>query len=415
MTIVPIREDNAYVAAGLQSAQGTPVTPSYCFRWLDGSKLEFDMKTLEVWEGDGSRHLSQLIKEHQMVKLNLKLYPRPIEVGFLESAAMGIGADTYTAASINTTVSANTTAGASTINVPVNTGLTGAGTITLVVGAGSVNEEVATFVTPVTGAGPYTLTVAASGSLKNAHSTSDVIRSYSQHVLSDQNDSAYYTFEVGLGSLNGGAGPSIRVTDCKVEEIKRHAKAGSLLEYELTVYGLASVSQGSPLTVTYENHSPFLYSQSNGGWTLNGSTTGDAAAVSSFNIDQKNNIDTSVQAEQLSLAALVFGNLSIKVTVELIMQNTNQIALTYWGSTNGTTDAQAIGAGNMTVKFTQPDGFHTLALYIPTLHYNTLKMPEPKKDGKHYKFTCNAESVSNQSANAYLLQATVQNTKNVSY
>lgn len=54
MGIIPIRADNAYVGMALQSLQGTPVAPNYFFRWLDGTKMEYDMKVEEVWEGDGN-------------------------------------------------------------------------------------------------------------------------------------------------------------------------------------------------------------------------------------------------------------------------------------------------------------------------------------------------------------------------
>lgn len=413
MGIIPIRADNAYVGMALQSLQGTPVAPNYFFRWLDGTKMEFDLKTTEVWEGDGTRHLSQIIKSHQMVKATIKLHPRPIELGFLESAALGIGADTFTTAASSTTVSAGTIVGATTITVAASTGLPGSGTIPLVVGAGTANEEIATFNMPATGAGPFVLTVSASGTLKNIHNTSEIVRQTSQHVLADGVDSPYYTLEYGLGSLNGGAGPSIRITDCKVESIKREAKAGGLFELELELYGIATTSQGSPSTVSYENHNPFLYSQSNGGWTVNGSTTGDAVAVSSFSVTQKNALDTGIQAEQLTLAALVFGNLDIDVKLDLIFQNSSLIAQTYWNG--GTVDAQPMGAGTTIVKFTQPDNFHVAQYTIPTLQYTKTKMPEPKKDGKHYKLEVEGKSVSNQSANTYLVQCKVLNTNNVTY
>lgn len=415
MPIVPIREDNAYVGIAKQGSQGSPSAPTNFVRWLDGTKLEFGMKTAEVWEGDGSRHVSQLIKENQMVKVTVKFNPRPVELGFFEAASLGTNSDTFTTATVSTTVSANTSSGATAITVPVNTGLTGSGTITLVVGAGTANEEIATFNLPVTGVGPYTLTVANSGTLKKAHSTSDVIRTFSQHVLTDQIDSPYYTVEVGLGSLNGGAGPTLRVTDCKVEQIQRTAKAGGILEYAVDFVGIATVAQSQPATVSYENHNIFLYSQSNGGWTLNGSTTGDAQAVEQFSITQKNAVDTGIQAEQLTLAALIFGNLEVKSNVEVIMQNSNLINLTYFGSTTGTTDSQTIGSGNLTVTFTQPDSFHVVTYTLVTMNYAQLKMPEPKKDGKHFKFSLEGTSTSNQGQNSYIIQVTVQNTQNSSY
>jgi hypothetical protein len=285
----------------------------------------------------------------------------------------------------------------------------------LVVGAGSANEEIATFTIPATGVGPYTLTVANSGSLKKAHTTSDAIRTYSLHTLTDQIDSPYYTVEVGLGSLNSGAGPTLRITDCKIEQIVRSAKAGGILEYTVDFIGIATTAQNNPATVSYENHNIFLYSQSNGGWTLNGATTGDAAAVENFSITQKNGIDTGIQAEQLTLGALIFGNIDVKTNIEIIMQNSQLIALTYLGGTAGTTDSQTIGSGSLTLTFTQPDGFHSVTYTLTTLHYAQVKMPEPKKDGKHYKLTLEGTSVSNQGQNAYIISVAIQNTQNTAY
>jgi hypothetical protein len=355
------------------------------------------------------------VKENQMVKITVKFNPRPIEMGFVESAALGTSSDVFTAATVSTTVSANTTAGATSITVPANTGLTGTGTIALAVGVGTANEEIATFTLPASGVGPYTLTVANSGALKKAHSTSDVVRSFSLHTLTDQVDSPYYTVEVGLGSLNGGAGPTLRITDCKVEQIQRSAKAGGILEYTVDWIGIATVAQASPSTVTYENHNIFLYSQSNGGWTLNGSTTGDAAAVETFQLTQKNGIDTGIQAEQLTLGALIFGNIDVKSNLEVIMQNSQLIGLTYLGGTNGTTDSQTIGSGSLVLTFSQPDGLHTVTYTLTTLHYSQLKMPEPKKDGKHFKLTLEGTSVSNMGQNTYLIQVAIQNTQNSTY
>lgn len=415
MTLVPIRSDNAYVGISKQSSQGVPVAPSVFIRWLDGTKFEYDLKNDTVWEGDGTRRLSQLVKKTQSIKCTLQFNPRPGEIGFFETAAMGYNSDTLATATVSTTVSASTLVGASSLTLPSNVGLSGTGTIALVVSAGTANEEIQLFTLPATGSGPYTITLANSATFKNTHSSGDAVRTYSMHTISDSYDSPYYTIEFGLGSLNGGAGPTIRVSDCKVEAIHRSSKAGELLTYKVEFIGIASTSQGSPSTVLYENHSPFLYSQSFGGWTINGSQTGDALAVESFEIDQKNNLDTSIQAEQLTLGALIFGNLDVSIKSEIIMQNSNLIALTYWGSATGTSDSQTIGAGNMTLTLKQPDNFHQVTYTIPTLHYEKVAEPEPKKDGKHFKLGIQAMSVSNQSQNTYLLQVQVQNIQNTTY
>jgi len=413
MPIVPIRADNAYVGIGKQSAQGTPVAPSTFVRWLDGTKFEFDLKVEEVWEGDGTRRLSQVIKNNQSVKSAIVFNPRPIELGLFETACMGAGSDAITVPTVSTQLSAGTSIGATTITVSSNTGLTGSGTIALMLTPGSASEEVAVFTVPATGSGPYTLTVANSGTLKNAHSSSDTVVSQATHVVTDQSDGSYYTIEYGLGSLNGAAGPTIRIADCKIESIKRSGKAGMLLEYTVDFHGIATTSQGSPLTVTLEAHQPFLYTQ--GVWTVNSSTTGDALAVESFDITQKNNLDVGIQTEQLTLAAIIFGNLSIAVTASLVMQNPQLIALTYWGSATGTTDSQTIGAGALNLKFTQADQYHSVQFFVPTMHYKKITEPTPKKDGKAYKIGLQSEGTSNQGANSYILQTTVTNSQTTAY
>ena len=412
MPIVPIRNDNAYVGISKQVSQGTPVAPSTFLRWLDGTKFEFDLKVESVWEGDGTRRLSQLIKNKQSVKMTINFNPRPVEMGLIEQMAMGSGSDTYTAPTTATTLASSVTAGATSISLAANTGLTSAGTAKVMLTPGSATEEIVTITTPGTGSGPYSYTIANSGTAANAHSSGDSVITSAKHVFTDQSDGDYYTVEIGLGSLNGGAGPTIRVADCKINSLKRESKAGMLLEYSMEIEGLATAAQGSPAVVTLENHSPFLFVQ--GAWTLNGSTSGDALAVESFDIQQKNGLDL-VQTESLVPSAIIFGNLNIEVTANLVMQNQQLIALTYWGGTSGTTDSQTIGAGSLTLIFTQADGFHTVQYKIPTMHYSKITEPAPKKDGKHYNIGIKAEGVSNQGANTYLLQTTVQNGKTSAY
>lgn len=416
MVVVPIRSDNAYFGLGKQSGQSIAHAPTNFFRWLDGSKLEYDMSAAEIWEGDGSRHLSQLTKTKQSVKMTLLCNPRPIELGYLECAAMGASSDIVTAATVNTTTSGVTNnAGATTLTLTNNTGLTASGTSFVIVDPGIANkEEIVAITTPGTGVGPYVYTIANSGTLKFTHSAGATVQTSTLHTETDQSDGVYYSAEVGLGSLFGANGVTIRITDCKVESLKRTSKAGGYLEYEVVLMGIASVVQGSPSTVLFENHNGFLFTQSNGGWTLNGSTVGDAVGVEAFTIEHKNNLD-GVQTESLTYAAIIFGNMGLNVTADLVYQNNNLVAMTYFGSTSGTTDAQAIGAGNLTLVFTQADGFHTVTFTVTTLHYSKTQVPEPKKDGKAYKVNVAAASVSNQALNTFLLQVAVTNAQTTAY
>jgi len=413
--IIPLRANNAYIGLGKQSVSGTAVAPTLFPRWLDGTMLQIEMKAEDIWEGDTTRHLSQVIKNQQSVSVKLTCYPRPVEMGFLETAALGVGGDSVTPATVNTTLSASTSIGATAITVASNTGLSGSGTISLVIQPGLGTEEVALFNIPATGVGPYTLTVNSgynSGALKTAHTNSSVVQSATTHTITDQYDGNYYTLEVGLGSLNGGAGTSFRVRDCKVETIKRSSKAGMLLQYEVDFIGIASTTV-SPATVTLENHQPFYFVT--GTWTLDGSTSGDAPNVETFDITQKNALDTTIQTEQLNLAATIFGQLTCEVQYEVVFQNANRIFQTYYGSTSGTADAQAIGTGALSLIFAQVDGFHTVTYVVPTIHYTKIGFPAPKADGKHFKLAVTGSSVSNQGANTFVVESIVQNTQTAAY
>lgn len=361
-------------------------------------------------EGDATRRLSTIIKNRQHVKIKLTCNPRPVEMGFMETMAMGAGADALTAPVTNTTLSNSPAAGAATFQLASNTGLTGAGTAVLDLTPGSAVEEVVTVTTPGTGAGPYTYTIANSGVLKFAHTTADTVLSPAIHTLTDQSDGNYYTTEVSLG---GTAGIVLRVRDCKVETVKRLSKAGGLLVYEVELIGISSTVQGSTSTVTLENRQPFLFTQ--GVWTLDGSQSGDALNVEAFDISQKNNLDAEIQTEQLVLAALIFGKIQIDVSYELVMVNGNKIAQVFFGGTAGTTDSQTMGSGSLTLVFTQADGFHVVTFTITTLLYTKVGLPQPKNDGKHFKLPVTATSVSNMGQNTFVLKAAVQNVQTTAY
>jgi hypothetical protein len=410
MTILPIRSDNAYVGIAKQASQGVPVAPSLFVRWLDGTKLDIDLKTDTIYEGDGSRRLGIVVKKSQSVKATIVFNPRPIELGFFETAALGIGADTVTPPTVNTTLAAAATKGASTLSLASNTGLTSNGTAVVNVSPGTANEEIVSIVTPVTGTGPYTATIANSGVLKNNHSSGDTVVSSTTHTITDQSDGNYYTLEFGLGSLFGANGATLRITDCKLDTIKRSGKAGGLLELTVEFLGIASVLQSTPSTVVLERHAPFLYQQ--GVWTLNGSQLGDALAVESIDIDQKNAVD-GVQTEQLTFAALIFGNIAVTTKAKLTYQNNNLLALTYFNG--GTTDAQAIGIGSLSVVFTQPDQYHSVTYTLSNLNYTQVTLPAPKKDGKHYVIDVTGEGSSGDGTYSNVIQAVVTNAQTTAY
>jgi len=180
--IVPIRSDNAYVGFAQEATAGTPVAPTWFPRWVDLS-IEYDMKAEEVMEGDGTRHVSQLVKNQQMVKIKYKCYPRMNEMGAIEKQVMGTGGDTITTATPSSTSTGSVTGGTSTsITLTSGTGFaaTGqSGTFQMLVGAGTTADpwEVVTFTAPVSGA---VLTVAATyngGKFKSNHPSGTTVAS----------------------------------------------------------------------------------------------------------------------------------------------------------------------------------------------------------------------------------------------
>jgi len=408
--VAALRGDNAYFGLGKQSLGGTAVAPTVFPRWLDGSSIEIDAKMEDIWEGDSSRRLSQIIKNRQMVKIKLVCNPRPVEVGFLVCAALGAGADTPTAPATNTTLAASVAAGATTFTVASNAGLTSAGTAVLDIEPGLSTEEVVTVTTPVTGAGPYTATIASGGVTKFAHANAGTVISPVVHTETDQADGNFYSVEVSIG---GTSGIIIRARDCKVETFKCSAETGRLLTVELEMIGLAVLVQGSASTVTLEARQAFLFTQ--GVWTLDGATTGDAPNVSKFDLTVKNNLDKDIQTEALILAGLIFGNINVDVTLEVVFTSASHIALTYLGSTTGTTDSQTLGVGSLSLLFTQADTFHTLKASITTLVYTKAGVPQPKRDGKAFRMPLQGSSTSNMGANTNVVQYVTQNVQVAAY
>lgn len=419
--IVPMRGDNFYIGFAPETTPGTPVAPTFFPRWLNGTSLEIDMKTQRIKEGDGSRRNALIIKNGQKVKIKFVALLRPIELGQLIAAAMGASSDTFTGPTVSTTLSASTAVGATSVTVAANTGLTGSGTIALALEPGTSTEEIATFNIPATGTGPYTLTVNSGyngGQLRIAHSNSGVVKSSASHVLTDQTVGGYFTFECGFGNLYGGFGTALRVRSCQIASIKFGAKAGEALKCEIEVIGISSTVQGTAATVTLEQHQVFLFTQT--AWTIDGATTGDAPNLEEFEIECKNMLDDTIQTEQLTLAALLFGELEINAKYKITWTSTSRIFLTYFGSSSGTTDAQALGLGALNAVFSQPDNLHTLAFNILTLAYLKAQPPIPKEDGKHYIQEVEGTSVpvppsGSGPNNAYLLQTTLTNTRYSSY
>jgi hypothetical protein len=313
-------------------------------------------------------------------------------------------------AAINTSFTSSAIVGATTIVVGNQIGISG--TPLVVLSPGTINEEVVTLTaSSVTGTGPWTYTLAGSATLKNAHTSGDTVIAAVSHVETDQTEGDYYTCEVNLG---GASGITLRVRDCKVDQCKISADSGKVVKYEVDLTGIACTVQGTPSTVTLENHLPFLFTQANGAWTIDGSTTGDAVAIQKLEITRKNNLD-AVQTEALILAAIIFGKLQAEASLTIVYSNNTKINQAFFGSATGTTDAQPVVIGSVLVTFTQADGMNALTLSLPSLVYSKVTLPVPKADGKAFTLPIMGNSTSNNGATAYMMKTTVANFQTTTY
>ena len=88
----------AYFGFIPQVTFNTPLAPTSFIRWLDGSMLEPELKTEEIFEGDGGRDASLVFKSGQSWKGKLVCYPRPIEMGHILKMIFGLTSDAISGA-----------------------------------------------------------------------------------------------------------------------------------------------------------------------------------------------------------------------------------------------------------------------------------------------------------------------------
>jgi len=418
--LVPFRGSNFYAGFSEETVPGTPVAPSIFPRWRNGTKVEIAADFSEEKEGDGSRRTTLLIKTGSKVKITLVSSLRPNERGYFEKWAQGASSDTYTAPAVSTTLAGATLANATSVTVHANTGLTGSGTIALVLEPGTATEEIAIFTIPATGGSdPFTLAVDPSyngGHLKLAHANSGAVKSKATHTIPDGNEGPYVTAEFGFGNLFSAGGTAIRVRSCKVNKFTTEGEKGKILMDTIEMIGIVSTVQGSPATVTLEQHGPFIFYQ--GAYTVDGNST--AQALRKFSLERNNNVDDDTQGEGLNPTCLIFTDLDVKLKYSLILTSFSPIYKTFFGSTTGTTDSTQVGLGSFNALFTQPDTLNTLAYNILTVGYTNTPWPDAQEDGKHWDLDVEGTSVvvppsGSGPNNAYKLQTTLTNTQYGAY
>ncbi len=492
--LAPLRASNGYIGLGKQSVIGNAVSPTIFPRWRDGSVLSVELKAEDVEEGDTSAQLSAIIKNEQSVKIKLIFVARPIIAGFVETAALRSGSDTYTGPTVSTTTSsvlalgatANTTlngavaAGATSIvvtsntgftpsgfSIPVildagtnvsevvtltsaasgttftvtalkfahasgatvqtpagftlaaNTGLTASATKALCLDAGLSTQEFITILTPGVGSGPYSYYMnsnTTSGAFAQTHTNGGNVQSTAQHAISDQAGNCNpYTIEFGFGTTSGKS-MVLRVRDCMPTMCKRSGSKGGLWIYDTDWVGTATTLQASPSSVTLEIGNPFLYTQIQGGVTLDVST-GETAYLENLDISTNNNVEL-IQTELLTpdapLADAIRTDLSW-TSVWQTSQSQNRMANVLMGGINGTSDAQTILNNPITVVLAQPDKFNQITYSIPNINNVKYTMPALKAKGGHFAQQVDCSATNAQGANTNIMTVTVLNTQNSAY
>ena len=397
------RNNLFYMGAGKESAWGTAVTPTWFWRWLDGSDANPDAKFSEEREGDTSPHVSLMFKTSQIWAIKVVEYVRPISVGYALQALLGSGSDSF-AAGLASTLSSPVIAGASTFITVANIGNVGASVpINFSPAyAGLVYETQLVNLAGRTGTGPYTYALAGAGTFQYAHPGSDPVTAAQVHTFTRQvGGFDAYSIEVAFGSSSFGLAKAFRIRDCVCMEVMLDSSApNKAVKLEHTWYGAPAAIQASLTAITQEGTNivgaaggPLTHASALSTWSIDGSTSGttNAATIKTFKLTLKNTLTPEeLQTEGLYPPYYMPGNFDITGDLTVIFQNYNQYLETYYGSTSattGATDSIITGFGALAATWApaniagNTDPLNSLALSLPNVGYKAAKLT-PKLDGK---------------------------------
>ena len=391
--LTPIRGNDAYIGWIKQAAWGTPLAPTFFWRWLDGSEWNPEMKLTSEREGDTSPFISIAWKTHQMGMVKVVEYARPISAGCALQALLGSGSDTYTAPTISTTLSSAVLAGATSLSTVATLGTVGTLAVAVEGGYSSTTGEIVTVdLTTHTGAGPFTYTLANAATFRLGHSNSGTVVSQASHALTRQTGPYDpYTLEWAYGHAGGTPSSAWRLQDAVCTELKISGQANHPIRFEHTWYGALSKLQAALSSPVYEGagvigtpSAPFRFDQGGSSWQIDGAGTGNAATIAKYDVTIKNSTDVQeFVTETLTPAYFQPGNCDISANLDVVFQNFAQYYETYFGSTapaSGSSDSAIVGVGSFQVTHTL-DAINSLLLNLKNAAYQTAKIT-PKLDGK---------------------------------
>jgi hypothetical protein len=391
--MTPIRQNLFYIGWGKQSAWGAAVPPTSFWRWLDGSEANPEAKFATEREGDTSPYMSLIYKSGQYWTVKVVEYLRPITAGCAFQALLGSGSDTYTAPAKSSTLAAAVVAGATTFQSTGDLGNSSTLAINFTPGVASATYEVQTVnLASRTGTGPYTYTLAAGATFKNAHNSGDTITSASTHVFARTSYSYDpYSIEFAFGDGTHAPYQAIRLRDTVCVDLKLTSVAGKPVRLEHTWYGAASILQSALATVVLEGTTvvgaaggPLTHFMAGSSWQVDNAGTGNAGSIKQFDLTLKNtSAPDEFQSEGISPAYFAPANFDITGQLQVIFQNYQQYYETYYGAASpaaNAVDSYLVGYGQAAVTWTG-DGVNSLQASLPSLAYTAAKLT-PKLDAK---------------------------------
>lgn len=426
--LTPLRSNNSYVGAAKQAAWGTAVPPTWFWLFGDGTAADLDAKMQTEREGDTGPHINLMWKseEHAVIKIVEKV--RPITAGYTLQNLLGTGSDTFTAATQTTTVAgAGAAAGGTTIVLTASIGNVGTLAIAVNPGLGNATFEVVTLdLTSRTGTGPYTYTVAASGTFLNAHTAGEAVRSLSKHVFKRATGNSTFdpcTIEVGLGTQGSAPFQAMRYVNACCADLKLHSEKGGVVHMEHTWYASSALLQATLATPVFESFNvvgrpgaPFRHSMASGAWTVDGATTGNAATVERFTLNCKNSTTPDEYfSEGLNPVYFTPDDFEVSGELQVQFQSFSHYYETYFGSTTpaaAAADSPLVGYGSVNVTWTM-DVIDSLQCNLPNVGYTAAKVPFAAKGHavvQNIMFT----GIKN-AGNPDPLIITLQNTQNTTY
>ncbi|HLZ20727.1 MAG TPA: hypothetical protein VKQ30_01205 [Ktedonobacterales bacterium] len=395
------RENAVYIAGGKESVWGTGVPATWGWYWLDGSDANPEAKLQSEREGDTSPFKALTWKQGQYEVIKIVEYVHPILAGYALQALCGTSSDTYTAPTVNTTLSAAILAGATQCQVAANLGATGTAVCIFEPGYTSTTWEIATLdLTTKAGTGPYTYTLANAATFQKGHSNAGIVQSASTHAFTRKGAYDPYSIEIGWNTDGGTLQKAVRYIDCVCADLKITSEKGKKLKFEHTWYATGFSNLGTFTLPPYETNRPMTHYDANGKWQLNNAATLNALTIDKFDVTFKNSTTPDdCQSEGLNPVYFLPGNCDISGSYEVLFNDWGQYELTYAGArtfTSGAGDSAIVGQEALLALW-QPDLLNSLQVSLPNVFYSAAKLT-PRLDAKPLPQPVTFEAINNRPA-----------------